>query len=145
MQMLISKLTKKNILLSFSLLCLVSCAVENSSIIDNKPMAPVDIRENIAKNSQNDDVDSSVIAPNVGERVSVLNKTESATPQATKRHTVTEDKGPGGVVNRINVDNYGDVPNYYIQPSQGTSLTNPGLNAKPQQNITPTTWDLISW
>lgn len=61
--------------------------------------------------------------------------------QPTKFKTITEDRGPGGTVNRITVDNpQGSLPDYYLTPNieQQTNTNN-----NPDK-ISPPTWQW-SW
>lgn len=71
-----------------------------------------------------------------------LRKNESQ-PQ-TKFKTITEDRGPGGVVNRVNVDNpTGGMPDYYLVPSDN-EVNSSSKNLNPNMMSTPQ-WNVVNW
>ncbi|RTL00744.1 MAG: hypothetical protein EKK57_06435 [Proteobacteria bacterium] len=61
--------------------------------------------------------------------------------QPSKFKTITEQKGPGGAVNRVNVDNPdGGLPDYYLTPNNNVPQT---TNNNPDKLSTPN-WQ-FSW
>lgn len=61
--------------------------------------------------------------------------------EPTKFKVITEQKGPGGAVNRVNVDNPdGGMPDYYLAPNSNIPT---GTNNNPDKLSTPN-WQL-SW
>jgi hypothetical protein len=67
-----------------------------------------------------------------------LSRNESTA--SIKKRTIIEDRGPGGAVNKITVDNPGNMPNYYIYPSTQQELN---VNDNPNR-ISPPSWQ-YSW
>lgn len=86
-----------------------------------------------------------LVLPQIGSNQS-LTISESAAArqnesQPTKFKTITEDRGPGGTINRITVDNpQGGLPDYYLTPNieqQTYTNNNP-------DKLSPPTWQW-SW
>ena len=51
--------------------------------------------------------------------------------QVSRKKVIMEDRGPGGSVNKITVDNPGNVPDYYIYPPQQQYNNNPDKISPP--------------
>jgi hypothetical protein len=76
----------------------------------------------------------------------VKNPESSITTKSTARQnnryepltTIEEGRNNGGIVTQIKVNNRGDIPDYYIYPTQQYNLN---IN-NPQRNMVPPTWQL---
>lgn len=64
---------------------------------------------------------AAAVAPNTTNKTAKIesdNYTESQSQY--KRRQIVEDRGPGGAVNKITVDNAGNVPDYVLYPTDQT-------------------------
>lgn len=62
----------------------------------------------------------------------------------TKFKVITEQRGPGGAVNQVNVDNPdGGLPDYYLTPKNGVAPAS-SRNINPNTMSTPQ-WDVLHW
>ncbi len=110
------------------------CSVFSSSQPNNAPIPPKNLTSG----------NGVVVLPQIGNEsqmtISESDAAKSNESQPTRFKVITENRGAGGVVNKVNVDNPdGGLPDYSLSPSQ---LPN-DLNNNPDKLSTPT-WG-ISW
>lgn len=86
---------------------------------------------------------STAVIPQIGSNKAVRiesSNSYSESQSAYKRRQIVEDRGPGGGVNKITVDNAGNVPDYYLYPSDQTQYN---TNDNPDRVSVPN-WQ-IKW
>ena len=78
----------------------------------------------------------------------VAQTAESSTKQnasgdvgSTATDRIQEERGVGGTVNQIKVENKGDIPTYYINPPLQQDLN---LNSAPNKSVATPSWQ-INW
>lgn len=117
-----------------SILC-VSCATSNN----NERTIPQPPQQKIVAN------DETIVLPQIGktgkDSISESQAQLQNESQPSKFKTITDQKGPGGAVNRVNVDNPdGGLPDYYLAPNNNVPQT---TNNNPDKLSTPN-WQ-FSW
>jgi len=96
------------------------------------PMPPQSINQN-----------NGAVIPQIGTNKAVKiesTNTYTESQSAYKRRQIVEDRGPGGSVNKITVDNAGNVPDYVLYPSEQTQYN---TNDNPDRVSVPN-WQ-INW
>lgn len=110
----------------------VSCTTTNPRNIPTPPNM-------VVKNPVNINESSSIPVANKKPKSSITTK---STARQNNRYepltTIEEGRNNGGIVTQIKVNNRGDIPDYYIYPTQQHNLN---IN-NPQRNMAPPTWQL---
>lgn len=111
--------------------CLIaSCGVFGNNNIPTIPLPP-------QKTNASDAAKVNNAKPKTNASQTVQQMGGSTTPPPR----IQEDRSTGGTVDQIKVNNPGDIPDYYIYPSQGQNLN---INNQPDKNLATPSWQ-ISW
>lgn len=92
--------------------------------------------------------DSGIVLPQITNKkrpnISESEAARRAESDPTKFKVITEQRGPGGAVTQVNVDNpSGGLPDYYLTPSNNV-VPATTRNANPNQMATPQ-WGVANW
>lgn len=122
-----------------SLTITISALIASCSIFGGAPTTVPQPPKKVNNNS--DQIMLPQIGKNGGQAISESAAAAANESQPTKFKIITEQKGPGGAVNRVNVDNPdGGMPDYYLSPNSNIPTT---TNNNPDKLSTPN-WQ-ISW
>ncbi len=128
---------KINKLIAFSISSVIASLIVGCSMFakqqESTPLPP----QNINMNKGAAPATANVPA-NKSAKIESDNYTESQSQY--KRRQIVEDRGPGGAVNKITVDNAGNVPDYVLYPSDQTQYN---TNDNPDRLSVPN-WQ-INW
>lgn len=128
---------KINKLIAFSLSSIIASLIAGCSMFakqqESTPLPPQNINMNkgAAPAAAN-------LSANKSAKIESNNYTESQSQY--KRRQIVEDRGPGGAVNKITVDNAGNVPDYVLYPTDQTQYN---TNDNPDRLSVPN-WQ-INW
>ncbi len=126
--------SKLLIILAAIVLNLAGCSIFGKNQPETIPLPP-----------KNLDSSQPLVLPQIGNsKQSVITESEAAmnneSQVSNKQRKIIEDRGPGGAVNKITVDNPGKIPDYYIYPSSQQDLN---INDNPNR-VSPPSWQ-YSW
>ena len=130
---------QKYLILNFFgiILLTVSCSTTNNNEMAVAiPAPPQSLNAPLGKINIVDD-DASPASSSNTSNVESATRPES---ESSQRH-IEEDRSIGGTITQIKVENKGNLPNYYINPSLQQDLN---LNSAPNKSVATPSWQ-INW
>ena len=116
---------------------LYSCSNTKKSNMPNIPPPPQNI--NITHN--NIDIDDVEESATTHVKMTTESKNTTEITHESNQQRIEEDRGLGGSVSQIKVDNKGKIPSYYIYPPLQQDLN---LNSAPNKSVATPSWQ-INW